>query len=113
APRGRWDVYLVNCDRRVSPKAVLSPPPQAALLVSRMYSQGRRCRFVRISRNFLLNRCITGYDPYTANLDHAHGQDPNRSPATTEPFPLEAHSVSPALRARRMDRPHRPQGDND
>ena len=66
-----------------------------------------------ISRNLLLNRCITGCDPYTANLDHAHGQDPNRSPATAEPFPLEPHSVLPALRARRMDRPGRPQGDND
>jgi hypothetical protein len=28
-------------------------------------------------------------------------------------FPLERHSVSPALRAGRMDRPGRPQGDND
>jgi hypothetical protein len=24
-------------------------------------------------RNFLLNRCITGVDPYTANLDPAYG----------------------------------------
>jgi hypothetical protein len=39
-------------------------------------------------RSFLLNRCITGFDPYTANLDHAHGQDPKRSPATTNRFPL-------------------------
>jgi hypothetical protein len=61
----------------------------------------------------LLDRCITGVDPYTANLDHAHGQDPKRSPATTEPFPLEAHRLLPALRARRMDRPGRPQGDSD
>jgi hypothetical protein len=53
------------------------------------------------------------FDPYTANLDHAQGQDPKRSPATTEPFPLEAHIVLPALRARRMDRPGRPEGDND
>jgi hypothetical protein len=59
------------------------------------------------------NRCITGFDPYTANLDHAHGQDPKRSPATTEPFPLEAQSLLPALPARRTDRPGRPQGDND
>jgi hypothetical protein len=43
-----------------------------------MYSQWRRCRLVGIGRNFLLNRCITGFDPYTANLDHAHGQDPKR-----------------------------------
>jgi len=71
-----------------------------------MYSQRRRCRL-------LLNRCITGFDPYTANLDHAHGQDPKRSPATTEPFPLEAHSLLPARRAPRMDRPGRLQGDND
>src|SRR6185437_5357986 len=35
-----------------------------------------------IDRNFLRNRCITGFDPYTANLDHAHGQDPKHSPAT-------------------------------
>ena len=60
-----------------------------------------------------LNRCVTGFDPYTANLDHAHGQDPKRSPATPEPFPLEAHSVLPALRGRRTDRPGRPQRDND
>src|SRR4051794_24833571 len=60
-----------------------------------------------------LNRCITGFDPYTANLDHAHGQDPKRSPATTEPLPLEAHSAPPALRAGRMDRSGRPEGDND
>jgi hypothetical protein len=39
-----------------------------------------------------LNRCITGPDPYTANLDHARGQDPKRSPATTESLRLEAHS---------------------
>ncbi len=39
-------------------------------------------------RSFLLNRYITGFDPYTANLDHAYGQDPKRSPATTNRFPL-------------------------
>jgi hypothetical protein len=66
------------------------------------------------TKNFVNVRSwLTGFGPYTANLDHAHGQDPNRSPATTEPLPLEAHSVLPALRARRMDRPGRPQGDND
>jgi hypothetical protein len=36
-----------------------------------------------------------------------------RSPATTEPFPLEAQFVLRALQARRMDRSGRPQGDND
>jgi hypothetical protein len=61
----------------------------------------------------LLNRCITGVDPYTANLDRVHGQGPKRSPATTEPFPLEAQSVLPALLARHTDRPGRPQRDND
>jgi hypothetical protein len=44
-------------------------------------------------RNLLLNRYITGCDRGMANLDHAHGQDPKRSPATTEPLPLEGHSV--------------------
>jgi hypothetical protein len=48
-----------------------------------------------------------------ANLDHAHGQDPNRLPATTELFPLEAQPSLRALRGRRMDRPGRPQRDND
>jgi hypothetical protein len=56
---------------------------------------------------------ITAFDPYTANLDRGCGQDPTRSPATAEPFALEARSLLPALRARRMDRPGRPQGDND
>src|ERR1700694_3871588 len=78
-----------------------------------MYSQRRRCRLVGDKLKFSAQSGITGFDPYTANLDHAHGQDPKRSPATTEPFPLEAHSLLPALRARRMDRPGRPQGDND
>jgi hypothetical protein len=54
-----------------------------------------------------------GSDPYTANLDHEHGQGPKRSPTTTEPSPPETHSELPALRVHRMDRPGRPQGDND
>ena len=73
----------------------------------------RECTHKGAMSAFLLNRCITGFDRYTANLGHAHGQDPKRSPATTEPLPLAAHSLLPALRARRMDRPGRPQGDND
>src|SRR5215472_15350329 len=56
---------------------------------------------------------FTAFDPYTANLDHAQGRDPKRSPATTESFPLEAQTLLPALRARRMDRPGRLEGDND
>jgi hypothetical protein len=55
----------------------------------------------------------TGVDPYRANLDRVYGRDPKRSPATTEPFPLEAQSVLPALQARHRDRPGRPQRDND
>jgi hypothetical protein len=61
----------------------------------------------------MVRRCITIFDRYTANHDHAHGQDPNRSPATTESLSLGTHSVSPAPRVRRMDRPDHPQGDND
>jgi hypothetical protein len=49
----------------------------SALLVSRI-SQSADVGLWWISRNFLLNRCIIGCDPYTANLDHAHGQDPKR-----------------------------------
>jgi hypothetical protein len=33
--------------------------------------------------------------------------------STPEYIPLDFHSVSPALRAGRMDRPDRPEGDND
>jgi hypothetical protein len=33
--------------------------------------------------------------------------------STPEYIPLHFHSVSPALRAGRMDRPDRPEGDND
>src|SRR5712692_10367087 len=43
----------------------------------------------------------------------AHGQDPKRPSTTTEPLPLEPHSVLPELRVGRTDRPGRPQGDND
>src|SRR3979411_2156840 len=71
-----------------------------------LYSQRRSCRLVGIRGNFPANRSHTGVDLYTA-------QTARCPPATTEPFPLEAHSVLPALRARRMDRPGRPQGDND
>jgi hypothetical protein len=35
------------------------------------------------------------------------------SSSTAEYIPLDFRSVSPALRAGRMDRPGRPQGDND
>jgi hypothetical protein len=55
----------------------------------------------------------TGVDPYMANLDRVYGQDPKRSPATTAPFRLEAHILLPALLARHMDLPGRPQRDND
>ena len=55
----------------------------------------------------------TAFDPYTANLGRVYGQDPNRSLATTEPLPLEAQSVLPALLARHTDRPGRPQRDTD
>jgi len=48
---------------------------------SRVYSQRRRCGLWD-KLKFSLNRCITGFDPYTANLDHAHGQTQG-SPATT------------------------------
>ena len=35
------------------------------------------------------------------------------STSSAEASPLDSHSVSPALQAGRMDRPGRPQGDND
>jgi hypothetical protein len=49
--------------------------------------------FPRQLRHSLLNRCITGCDRGMVNRDHAHGQDPKRSPATTEPLPLEGHLI--------------------
>jgi len=55
----------------------------------------------------------TKFDSYTANRDHAHGQDPNRSPATMESLSPESQSVLPALWVRRMDRPDHPRDDND
>jgi hypothetical protein len=56
---------------------------------------------------------FTAFDPYTANLDRAHGQDRSHAPTRTGPLPLEAHSELLALRDRRMDRPDHPRGDND
>jgi hypothetical protein len=76
-----------------------------------MYPQNRAASADTLERYAAL--LSTGVDPYTANLDRVYGQDPKRSPATTEPFPLEAQSVLPALQARRRDRPGRLQRDND
>jgi hypothetical protein len=50
---------------------------------------------------------------HTAKTHRAHGQDPKRRSTTTEPLPLEPHSVLPELRVGRMDRPGHLQGDND
>jgi hypothetical protein len=63
-----------------------------------------------ICSNFLLNGALT---LHTAKTHPAHGQDQKRPSTTTEPLPLEPHSVLPELRVGRMDRPGRPQGDND
>jgi hypothetical protein len=50
---------------------------------------------------------------HTAKTHPALGRDPKRRSTTTEPLPLEPHSVLPELRVGRTDRPGRLQGDND
>src|SRR5216684_4217504 len=82
-----------------------------------IFARGDQCPLCGVERT--LSECIatSQFDPkrsFATTPDHGARLYLGVLTRTTpEASPLDSHSVSPALRAGRMDRSGRPQGDND